>query len=71
MCGKINVLYSLLIMHLHLIKREIRLSVMCGKVSFIVHGQRKEKERWVFERFFFFKDYHVCFQYKSNSTEAL
>ena len=43
---------------------------MCGKASFIVHSQRKEKERWVFERFFF-KDYHVCFQYKSNSTEAL
>ena len=73
MCGKINVIYSSLIVHLHLKLREIRLSVMCGKLRFIVHGQRKEKERWAFDdRFFlFFKECHVCFQYKSNSTQAL
>ena len=41
MCGKINMLYSLLIVHLYLKQREIRLCVMCGKVSFIFHGQRK------------------------------
>ena len=27
---------------------------MCGKLSFIVHGQRKEKERWAFDDRFFF-----------------
>ena len=48
MCGKINVIYSLLISHLHLKYPEIRLSVMCGKVSFIVHSQRKQKAKSIF-----------------------
>ena len=48
-------IYSSLIVHLHLKWRETRLSVMCRKLSFIVHGQRKEKERGAFDdRFFFF-----------------
>ena len=48
MCGKINVIYSLLISHLHLKYPEIRFCVMCGKVSFIVHSQRKQKTKSIF-----------------------
>ena len=54
---------------------------MCGKVSFIVYGQRKEKVWWVFDGFFFFckgiPRFFLIVQSKSksksksNSTEAL